>query len=298
MATKAIGDLQDRKVDVGTILAEMQQTVDMIADAGKALADLARCVRRRQCGPLKKSLKNIDFGNLWLQYRYGWTPLVYDIYGLYETIVGLVNQDYKRLYLKGRAKMMDPASDFHQTTGWSGSPSIEGPGCGGTYRTCSCETRTSYEGRYFAKYRVDARLLKTDVYTWLHDSTVSNPAVLAWELFPYSFVADWFANIGDWLDTLNAYDGLTPLAACFTYGREITATLEVQKRSSWVGSPYVTNFQTMTPVTTKIFEFNRIVRPVPMRGSLRFLRKPLDLTRLFDSIALVNQAIKGQRLPH
>jgi hypothetical protein len=33
---------------------------------------------------------------------------------------------------------------------------------------------------------------------------ITNPALLAWELLPYSFVVDWFLPIGDWVSTWDA----------------------------------------------------------------------------------------------
>lgn len=37
---------------------------------------------------------------------------------------------------------------------------------------------------------------------------ISNPALLAWELLPYSFVVDWFIPVGNYLQNINASAGL------------------------------------------------------------------------------------------
>jgi hypothetical protein len=38
---------------------------------------------------------------------------------------------------------------------------------------------------------------------------LTNPLVVAWELIPFSFVADWFIQVGDYLTALTALQGLT-----------------------------------------------------------------------------------------
>jgi hypothetical protein len=38
---------------------------------------------------------------------------------------------------------------------------------------------------------------------------LTNPALVAWELVPFSFVFDWFIQVGDWLTGLTALQGVT-----------------------------------------------------------------------------------------
>jgi len=39
---------------------------------------------------------------------------------------------------------------------------------------------------------------------------LTNPALVAWELVPFSFVADWFVPIGSWLTAIAPLIGITP----------------------------------------------------------------------------------------
>lgn len=48
---------------------------------------------------------------------------------------------------------------------------------------------------------------------------ISNPALLAWELLPWSFVIDWFIPVGDYLESLSAFDGFT-----FSGGSQVLVT--------------------------------------------------------------------------
>lgn len=294
LRTNAMNDLKDRQVNLAVSLAEMQQTVDMIANAGRALADMISCVRKRRCGNLKKRVGDFHFADAWLQYRYGWMPLLSDIFGLYEILRQYLRGDMKRLYVKGRAQMQDDAKVFHPETGYSGVFNFYPYGdCSTTYHSCSCERKIVYEGEYFARYRLDA-VLKDDIYNWLENTGITDPLLVLWELIPYSFVADWFANIGAWIDSINAYEGLIPLSYSFTYGRRVRGTESLRLRDV-LSSNAISNFQVIKPAYCERFEFKREAGvDVASMGALRFLRKPLDTTQLTDAVTLVSQRIKGR----
>jgi hypothetical protein len=53
---------------------------------------------------------------------------------------------------------------------------------------------------------------------------ITNPALLVWELIPYSFVVDWMIPVGDWLSSLDALVGVEDLRV--VRGYKITRTTE------------------------------------------------------------------------
>lgn len=60
-----------------------------------------------------------------------------------------------------------------------------------------------------------------------------NPFVTAWELIPYSFVVDWFVNIGDWVTNTFMTDFATSAGACTAVQTTKTTTYTaVWKRNS------------------------------------------------------------------
>jgi hypothetical protein len=63
-------------------------------------------------------------------------------------------------------------------------------------------------------------------YIWLDPNhrqfTLGNPAYLAWELIPYSFVVDWAIPIGDWLMSLDALFGVKKIEGVVTTKSVIT----------------------------------------------------------------------------
>jgi hypothetical protein len=62
---------------------------------------------------------------------------------------------------------------------------------------------------------------------------LTNPLIVAWELVPFSFVADWFLPIGKTLENLTATNGLT-----FVGGYTVTKRTDSSDASYTPGSPW------------------------------------------------------------
>lgn len=67
--------------------------------------------------------------------------------------------------------------------------------------------------------------VENPLYRILSSVGLLNPAAIAWELVPLSFVFDWFYNIGDFLERQTADTGLTPLKAWETIDVRGTASM-------------------------------------------------------------------------
>lgn len=124
----------------------------------------------------------------WLQYSYGWKPLLNDVYSAAEAF----------------------AYYFTESNGaWR-----HGSGRASTYRGTNVRKLASYYANDYAilvrrrhKYGVTYRIPE-GVVSPATTFGLSNPLVVAWEIVPFSFVADWFIPIGQTLENLTAYDGL------------------------------------------------------------------------------------------
>lgn len=119
--------------------------------------------------------------NGWLEFTYGWSPLMGDIRGIATNIVGRVHGSSKRFSAVGKVVISErrdqPASaSYHRVT----------------------ETATGY-----VKVRVSATMngsFDPGMAAW----TSMNPISVGYELLPYSFVVDWAFNIGDYLRSLES----------------------------------------------------------------------------------------------
>jgi hypothetical protein len=157
-------------LDALTTAVESRQTIRMVL---KARNDAKSLIREALRGG-KHTVKAAS--DAWLAWRYGWQQLGYDCQNVRDFIVTPTTP----LVLSGQSGISVPSLEV--ASGDFGSTSDRFS----TY-TDRLEWDVSYRARVLAKFR----------YSTLN--AVMDVPLTAWELVPYSFVADWFVNIGDCL---------------------------------------------------------------------------------------------------
>lgn len=195
----AISDILDQirgEVDLSIDIAESGKTKTMLQSAYKAMVkvlDGARKLRRaaktldsRRLLTLQKlNKKGFDpravptsVGNAWLAYTYGIKPAVQSVYGAAGLLINPSKSGLKVLVGKGRG------SDHCKET-------RAGPnGFDKESRSTKVDARCTIAGRFD---------FKPSIVSQLAGFTSLNPISIAWELTPYSFVVDWFIDIGGYL---------------------------------------------------------------------------------------------------
>jgi hypothetical protein len=181
----------------GVFLGELGQTLRTIRNPAQGLRALAgnfRTVaqqlrRDRSLARLPSRLRNIKLGenlaDAWLEAQFGWRPLISDI-----------DDGCKALALLRLNQM--PATRRCTARSQTDGPSTEEEFTGGanTRWKLRVVTRGHCQVIYRGAVRVDAQNpseMKTELLGF-------NPAQwipTAWELIPYSFLIDYFTNIGD-----------------------------------------------------------------------------------------------------
>lgn len=277
---KALLKFKDKRVDLSVAWAERKKTANLVCDSIEALLSLKKDLMRKHSlssgwEHSKKLAK--DFSSIWLAYRYAWTPTLLDVHG---AAVAVAKQDagtYKRYKVTARAK---DVRESDVTTAVDSSVT-----CGYTMPTIQSK-RERY--KLEVKVRYDA-FLENKLYRGLQDVGVTDPLTTAWELLPYSFVVDWFLGIGDFLDGVNALSGYSFQAGCETIYQEYGVEVHHMPRTSGVWrTDSITG-----GATRERKSFNRSVLPAPT-SQLLFKQQPLNLTRMFDSIALLAGAFGGK----
>lgn len=169
--------------DLLTELAEGKETAQMILGLIKAVRhpiqsflDFRRTLLKN--GKLSPKLIKEALEKKWMEYRYAIMPLAYSV------------QDAMKLAKeKGDIYKTDRKSrEFSYTVGSRPSSSQKSLY---SWTREEVKVRLSVVGR--------ARFDPDELYLRLFDQIGINPFVTAWELIPYSFVIDWFANVGDWV---------------------------------------------------------------------------------------------------
>jgi len=181
----------------GESLGEIGQTSRMIANRIGSLISLARDIKRgnwkkieSQFGEAVRSLKSFrrsskSLADAWLELSFGWRPFVDDIW----TGVDLLS---KKIDVG-----VDVESSFNTAPGGFGPRDSDG---------LSNVLRALKNGAN-TRARVKARVCNHRL-AQLNALGLANPAEIAWNLLPFSFVVDWVLPIGPWLAALSATAGL------------------------------------------------------------------------------------------
>lgn len=200
--------VKDSNLNLAQSLAEYRQTADLFYGlasdlvstfrslrSGRGLKDIAKYFRK----PRGKIVD--DVGNRWLQYQYGVRPLVNDIYGSCEAL--------RKKLRDGQFNYVTVSRDVKQdeVQKWPSSSNPVAKAYCQIHHRCTIRSR----------YKITAAAVKQ-----LSEVGITNPALLAWELIPYSFVVDWLFPVGNWLASLDALTGTSEFSyyySCKTVGR-------------------------------------------------------------------------------
>jgi len=187
--------LHNQKIDLATETAQAMQTVNMIVDISKRVAKAFLSLKKLNLVGAFQALfptSRKELANDYLVFQYGIKPLLGDIQGAAEHLADYV--------LKARPVK---SNGHAQKTYQFDVPSV-------------LETTPEHFGywRYGSK-TVHIRVkygslfkVSSDLERQAAQLGITNPANVIWELVPFSFVADWFLPIGDFLSSLTSLDGL------------------------------------------------------------------------------------------
>lgn len=193
----ALGDLMDEVRGGNQVvvdLAESASTINMLR-ASNSLGGRVSEVLDIIHGEIKsekryfmrhdkrdRTQKILDFAtSRWLEYRYGWYPAVSSVYSALD-ILHKENLERRRTII-GRSRSVTIEEDRYTVSNFFGG-SVQG-----LYKTSKTE-----------RCRVVVEMYAPGSGIW--DWTSLSPSVIAWELLPLSFVADWFVTVGDSLSYL------------------------------------------------------------------------------------------------
>ena len=112
-----------------------------------------------------------------------------------------------------------------------------------------------------------------------------NPALIAYELMPYSFVVDWFYNIGDYLQSQTALAGLSLDYVSITKTRYLQDEITVLGSGDNPGSK--PDYAGQHTYFSKLKQRDLSIPQPPMPT----LGVNMDWKRLIDSLAMMKQQI-------
>jgi hypothetical protein len=173
-----------------TFLGELAESLRMIKHPAQALRKGVSeyLDRLKKVGPSKSKRARPKFvRDTWLEYSFGWKPLISDI------------EDATRAFLSSR--WTKPIFQMVRSTGKNGTSPVlsslnfqSAGAIAGLYLYYNLETVKEAEVKYYGIYRS----VGTGPSTFRHFGFSPWEFVpTLWELIPYSFLVDYFTNIGD-----------------------------------------------------------------------------------------------------
>lgn len=273
---KARNKIANSKVNLGVAFGEANRTISMIAKSITTLRRAYSAARRGNFKQVGAVLKEAGYtanpkgaANTWLEYIYGWLPLMSDIYGMQEQLKEGFRKEGYLFKVESTARQAIPVSKF---TTWPN----------GVNHTCTNRSFELSRTVYYAKIS-DAKLVA------LNQLGLINPLTIAWELVPFSFVVDWVVPIGSYLESLSATVG-TDFVAGF---EDRIVSLDCDYRSIYTPYPYVTSLLEGTPATwsRRTYAFERRILASFAPPNL-FWGNFLSTTRATSALALLVQLRK------
>lgn len=244
--------------------AEGSQTLDLIAKRTGTLRKAVTAVEKRNFLGASRYLKyqpkrkmSKDVSKNWLEYQYGWMPLVNDIYEASVALEQVILRKFTQSYRARLTRTSGPSQ-----AGWVGSRSVS--------KQVIC--RFSQDLSQAAKLGL------------------LNPEQVLWEKVPYSFIADWVSPIGQFLEVCGVLRQISaPHFTSTTFDSDIVTDLRsIPGRLVVLEGPLsVRNYSVARTISTSI----RVPRP-----QVRALKDIPSWSRAANAVALLT-ARKWKKIP-
>lgn len=164
-------------LDLSIDLAEAGTTYRMLKAVSTMFSSL-----RHPGRVLRRFGDTRDLANGYLSYKYGWKPIVDDIFGAADESLRIC---INRIQHIKAGKRMPTAREEYFSKSMLNFPALP--------------IRREIRPGSFQGCTIGVSLeMPDDAFAWNHWASL-NPVSIAWEVLPYSFVVDWFYNVSGYL---------------------------------------------------------------------------------------------------
>lgn len=200
-----------------------------------------------------------DISGKWLELQYGWMPLVQDVYAGAQALAKQLNEPLVRSYRARRRRFLQ----YTAVTGISG------------------------EAQGYTRGQLKAILTEVDIVAL---NGLMDPSSMAWELLPWSFIADWFLPIGQYLSARGMAQSLTGTFVTTISTKEIHKIYAYeQKTPGFLIKKGPASHYSVTTVNRTVS--TSLATPKP---TFKPLADVPSWTRAANAVALLTQAVTGK----
>lgn len=283
LINKLAGKWKGPDFNPSVFLGELPMALQLLGDTTVKLARAYHLFRKGDIVAAAKTLpysrtvkgkaatKRAVLGNNWLELQYGWLPLIEDIRSMAKFIS-------HQLWVSPRTRYVARIEKKTDLTAWLNS-----------FRWMIPSEVVCKRERQIIAY------LETPP-TALQLSGLLDPELVAWELVPFSFVADWIAPIGPYLEAR--------AAATKMVGTFVTTEIVTRGYSGFISKPCNTGTETQTytltgtasgRTLTTITRSTSTTLNVPM-PQVKPLEKAASLMHCLNGLALLTGIVTGSNL--
>jgi len=267
--TDARNKFHNLKVEYGASIGETTKAVNMIAAPFSLLLQAYTAAKQGNwpkvtslLGSPRKWYNGRYIADLWLQYQYGWKPLMADVHNGVNILIDALGSDQNTL------KVVRNVSDSDT---WE-------PDSGGGI----------FSDKWKIKVKVQVGLtadITSAALSTLDALGVLNPLAIAWELTPFSFVVDWFIPVGNVLESLSATAGLAFRDGYISY---VTECHCVTKRND-NGIPSGWSIVDHGELIRENKQFDRVALTSFPLPALHMAQNPFSTPQAINALALLRQ---------
>lgn len=277
--TEALNKLREGKVQNGSDIGEARKTAEQIA---VPFTTLMQAYKAAKVGNWKKvpdilgmNRRDILSGkfaaNKWLEYQYGWKPLMGSIHDNVQLLDKALRKPKNTFSVQRSRKLK-----FSETINSPVNPS-------------GVDSQDVWENEQRCRVYMSCRI-SNQFITGLDTAGVLNPLSIAWELTPFSFVLDWFIPVGNVLSALSATLGLELEDGYISVSNERAKTSKILRSKPTPGAVLV------NPGKCRFvgYTFQRYaLRNFPMPRLYANIN-PFSTTHVTSALALLHQLMVGR----
>lgn len=291
---RALKRIGDKKWNAGAALAEAGEAVGLIASSATKLARAMQLARAGQWGklanhlgvqpkklkklPKKSYSRSANLASGWLQYNFGWAPIVDDMAQGLIYLSGVDEQT--RFDISGHSRIQENRLDTSRDI------DIRINGGYQQWLDVKGKRQVNVKDEYSVHLYYDVTLQSMRELERYGIIGLTTP----WALKSMSFLADWVLPIGDFFQALDATIGATFKTGCTT-SFQLCEERKPLVNAKW-GETFVLKSSSASveqSVVSKAWNMNRVVLTTPPVPLPLYIKDPLNAWRVVTACALFRQ---------
>jgi hypothetical protein len=201
--TKAWSNASLDEVQALVMIGESRKTVLSMISMFRRLIKILKSIKKLDTYALKREVTAKELANRYMELRYAIRPLMYDFNGVVAALKYKASETTNRLTFRGHEYFTDEIVEHENVYN-------------GQFSNGESVGERSFDTMKRSAVSFDVRagvLTQLKTINELHVWGFANPIESAWELVPFSFVIDWFLNVGNTIAAWTPNFGLNTLAS-------------------------------------------------------------------------------------